>query len=147
MNPNGTPRNLKPFPRGVSGNPGGRPKKLPITDRLREICETPLPEDRCRKEGLKPGSTWGELIALRMFEAAAEGNVRAATEIREAIEGKAGQRLETSGTEKREVEIHVVYDQEKRDRSVRETEQVDGLAKAQPTAGKPACRTDLIEPT
>ncbi len=68
-----------------------------------------------------------------MFEAAAEGNVRAATEIREAIEGKAGQRLETSGTEKREVEIRVVYDQEKPDRSVRVTEQVDGLAKAQPT--------------
>ena len=64
-----------------------------------------------------------------------------------SIEGKPPQRTEVSGSQNRQVTIRVVYGQEKRDRFVLEAEQVDDLAKAQPTAGKPACRTDLIEPT
>jgi len=27
-------KNLKPWPKGVSGNPGGRPKRKPVTEAL-----------------------------------------------------------------------------------------------------------------
>lgn len=36
MNPRGTPENLRPFPKGVSGNPGGQRKGLSITRLVRE---------------------------------------------------------------------------------------------------------------
>jgi len=146
VNPKGTPRNLKPFPRGVSGNPGGRPKKRPISDRYAELTEVLLPERDRIKHGLPKGATYGDALALSVFKAALKGRTDAAREIREAIEGKAPQRIE-AGPGSQEVTLRVHYEQEKRDRSVRETEQVDDLAKGQPTAGKPACRTDVIEPT
>lgn len=33
--------NLRPFPPGVSGNPGGRPKKKPITEMYERIMDDP----------------------------------------------------------------------------------------------------------
>lgn len=37
----GRAQNLKPWPKGVSGNPGGRPKKPPLTDALQRLLEDP----------------------------------------------------------------------------------------------------------
>jgi hypothetical protein len=34
-------RGLKPFPKGKSGNPGGRPKKAPITEELQKYFSDP----------------------------------------------------------------------------------------------------------
>jgi hypothetical protein len=35
--------NLKPWPKGVSGNPGGRPKKKAITEELERLLEEEAP--------------------------------------------------------------------------------------------------------
>ena len=37
--------NLLPWQPGQTGNPGGRPKKKPITDRYVRIVETELPDE------------------------------------------------------------------------------------------------------
>jgi hypothetical protein len=101
------------FPPGVSGNPGGRPKKLPITDRYRERLEQTLPKtkyyDRERKKLCLPDdATYGDLLSARqMFEAANRGRTDAAREIREAVEGKAIQRLRVEGPDGGPVETTV----------------------------------------
>ena len=40
-NPRGTPRNLRPIPKGVSGNPGGRPRGLSLTALVRAELQKP----------------------------------------------------------------------------------------------------------
>lgn len=43
-NPRGTPQNLRPFPKGVSGNPGGHARSLSITRLIREKLQEPAHE-------------------------------------------------------------------------------------------------------
>ncbi len=87
----GAPYRFKP---GQSGNPGGRRKKRPISGRYAELAELELPEEKRIKYGLPEGATYGDALALVRFDAALEGKPDAAREIREAIEGKTGQRQE-----------------------------------------------------
>ena len=102
----GEPYRFRP---GQSGNPGGRPRKRPISDLYAELAETELPEADRLKYRLPEGITYGAALAVRMFKAALEGKADAAREIREAIEGKTGQRQETpAGT----VQLNVVYETE-----------------------------------
>ncbi len=108
--------NLKPWKPGESGNLSGWPKKRPISDRYAERAESPLPDKERIKRGLPKGATYGDALALDQFNAALKGRTDAAREIREAIEGKAPQRVD-AGPGSQEVTIRVLYDQEKRDRS------------------------------
>ena len=116
-NPNSL-KNLKPAKPGQILNPRGINRKRPITDRYFQWSEEPLPEILRTKmnasvgeELLKPGATWAEANALRRFmDALMEGGQPSSKEIREAIEGKAPQRIEIAGPEKKLVTIHVVYD-------------------------------------
>ncbi|MGA7624591.1 MAG: DUF5681 domain-containing protein [Candidatus Acidiferrales bacterium] len=73
---------------GQSGNPGGRPKKKPITDRYHRIVETELPDEIRGALGLPRGATFGDAIALALVRQAIKGDTTAAKEIREAIEGR-----------------------------------------------------------
>jgi hypothetical protein len=82
------------FKTGQSGNPGGRPKRRPVSDRYAEMAELPLPEEERIKYGLPEGASYGDALVARTFKDALEGNPYAAREIREAIEGKTGQRQE-----------------------------------------------------
>jgi uncharacterized protein DUF5681 len=116
--------NLKPWKPGESGNLLGRPKRRPISDRYEDRAETPLPEKERIKRRLARGATYADALALGQFNAALNGRTDAAREIREAIEGKAQQRLELAN---RRVEIHVKYDDPPSDTSVSETEQISGL--------------------
>jgi hypothetical protein len=71
--------------------------RRPITAALIRIGESKLPERERKKLGLGPGATWFDAVAASMFRAAVRGDVEAAREIREAIEGKAPLHVELSG--------------------------------------------------
>ncbi len=99
-NPKGNPQNLIPFKPGQSGNPSGRPKRRPISDAYEAVADLPLPEELRAKLKLPKGAKYRDAVALRQFQMAIlKGNAPSAKEIREAIEGKATQRVELVGGE------------------------------------------------
>jgi hypothetical protein len=76
-------KNLKPFPRGKSGNPGGRPRRKPVTDALLELLDEPCPKGPA-------GRTNAEAIAQKLITKAIQGDVRATQEIADRTEGRVG---------------------------------------------------------
>lgn len=81
--------NLKPWPKGVSGNPGGRPTKKPITEELERLLAGEAPNGK--------GQTWATVIAEALLHEASKGDVRAISELANRIEGKPLQALDVSG--------------------------------------------------
>lgn len=73
----GRPQNLVPWKPGQSGNPGGRPKRKPISDAYTAILEAKNTD----------GVTGAQMIALAMFKQALKGNVQAVKEITDRVEG------------------------------------------------------------
>ncbi len=63
----------KRFQPGVSGNPGGRPRKRPLTEAYEKLIADPK---------------IAEAIAKGIIRAARRGNVKAASEIADRVEGK-----------------------------------------------------------
>ena len=85
--PNPIP-NSKPFKKGQSGNPNGRPKKLPELDKL--LADV-LGEE-------KDGRTAAEAILMALRAKAAKGDIRAAEVLLDRAWGKAKQQVDvTSG--------------------------------------------------
>jgi hypothetical protein len=78
------------FKPGQSGNPGGRPRRRPISERCDELAEREMSEAERIKHGLPEGTTYGDAIAIAMFNSALEGNPYAAREIREAMDNFRG---------------------------------------------------------
>ena len=72
--------NLKPWPKGVSGNPGGRPRKKLVTSELERLLQEQSTEPS--------GKTWATVIAEALLQQAAKGDVRAITELANRVEGK-----------------------------------------------------------
>ena len=73
-----------PWQPGVSPNPGGRPRKTPVTDAYRKFLEVPPKQRREPK-------TWAEKIALSEISKASaggKGSTEAAREIADRAEGK-----------------------------------------------------------
>lgn len=86
-----TIENLKPFPKGVSGNPKGRPKKLPELDKL--LADV-LGEE-------KDGVTAADAILRKLRAMAAQGNIRAAEILLDRAYGKSKHTMDlTSAGEK-----------------------------------------------
>jgi hypothetical protein len=106
------PGNPFRFPRGVSGNPAGRPRVLPVTAALEKLLGQPLPDTaeggRLRQRyGLLKSDTWATAIAhaavcraLRSTETAAE--------ICDRVEGKVTQKLALMSP--MAVTIRVIYE-------------------------------------
>lgn len=76
--------NLKNFPKGVSGNPNGRPRKLPELDKL--LAEV-LGEE-------KDGITAAQAILMKLRQKATSGDVRAAEIMLDRAYGKSKQPLD-----------------------------------------------------
>lgn len=72
------------FKPGVSGNPGGRPKRKPITDVYLRLLDEPCPDD-------PQGRTYAEVIGENMLRRAVKGldAIPATKEISDRVEGKA----------------------------------------------------------
>ncbi len=78
--------NLKAWQKGVSGNPGGRPKKKLLTDELERLLEQEAPNARSK--------TWAVVIAEALLRKARTDDVRAISELANRIEGKPLQSVE-----------------------------------------------------
>jgi hypothetical protein len=88
------PENLRPYrwQKGQpSPNPGGRPKKAPISDAYAHHVGEPLPDDIRSKLKLPKGATWADAMALGQLRSAVKGNTVAAKEIADRIEGRVTQ--------------------------------------------------------
>jgi len=78
----GRRENLTPWPKGVSGNRNGRPRRTALTDALLEELEKRCPSDKAHRSNL-------ELIAAKLVTLARRGNMQAIREILDRVEGKA----------------------------------------------------------
>jgi hypothetical protein len=76
----GRAQNLKPWPKGKSGNPGGRPKTKIITAELERLLDQEAPD--------AAGKSWAAVIAETLLRQARAGDVRAISELANRIEGK-----------------------------------------------------------
>ena len=106
----GGANNLIPhrFQPGTSGNPGGRPKKQPITDYLRSQLESDVPsgmlgsmhpEFRSNLLALYGNNpTFGQMLALRLISQAAEGEIAALSLLLDRVEGKVNQKTSVEGS-------------------------------------------------
>ena len=77
-------KDAKPFPKGVSGNPNGRPKKLPHLDKL---LDEVLGDE-------KDGLTAAEAILKALRNKATKGDIRAAEILLDRAYGKAKQTVD-----------------------------------------------------
>lgn len=104
-------RGLKaPWQPGQSGNPNGRPRKRPLSEAHDDVLRMELPMEVRVAMKLKAGATWADAIALGIARKAVAGDVSAAKEMREAVEGKATQRIELVTPEDRGFDVNVRFE-------------------------------------
>lgn len=102
--PNPRYRHLKPWKKGQSGNPSGKPKRGPLTDALALIADKKTPEELLAKIppgvakvlGKKP--TLAQILMFRLMYAAIAGDVGATRLIFERLEGKVPAEIHTADT-------------------------------------------------
>jgi hypothetical protein len=106
--------NVYTFPKGASPNPGGRPRKQPLTAALEADLELQVPSTAemraaCERLSLKWRPTFAQLIARSMMmKAITDASV--AAEVCDRVEGKAVARTEFSGVDGKDIRITVTYE-------------------------------------
>jgi hypothetical protein len=100
--------NVLPFrwPKGVSGNPGGRPRKKPITGFYAAFADVQVSElpARIRKKFKDCDDlSLAAAGALGLFVAMGAGSHSAAKELREGIEGKLTEKIDLTTDVNRDV--------------------------------------------
>lgn len=86
------------FRPGVSGNPGGRPKKKPISDAIERHLHDPLEEALRKRLGLPKGATRLDGLAAGQIRQAITA-APSAVFVRESVEGRIPQPLRLTGTD------------------------------------------------
>lgn len=106
----------RPFLPGNRANPGGRPKKRPFTERIVALAEHRLDATAFGKKILKqfelpPDSTWGDAATMAGFLEAVrtKNGTLARKDLREAVEGKAPQRVEIVNPMDKRTELAVTF--------------------------------------
>lgn len=111
--PNLNTSGLRPWQPGQSGNPGGRPKKLPVTDALRELVDKgAVPK--------KKAATLAGQLAQQLVRQALKGKMAPLVEVIDRIEGRARQRIEQSGPEGGPIPLELPGTREEIDRRIHE---------------------------
>lgn len=86
--------NLKPWRKGVSGNPAGLARTATLSRACRETLESLFPGDT-------EGRTYAQVIAERLGRDAAAGDIRAAVELGARAEGRPSQSVSLDVTASR----------------------------------------------
>jgi hypothetical protein len=110
------------FKPGNPGGPGGK-RKRPVSEANDDLLRLEIPVEmldslnmaivhgvKRNMKVLKPGATWADAIAYGLVKKAVQGEVPAAKELRESVEGKSTQRIELISHEDRQVELSVVFE-------------------------------------
>ncbi len=94
----------------ASPNPKGRPKaNRPMTQAYLQALDCILPPDVCAKLGLKVGSDIRAGIARALCIQAVNGNVKAAQEVTDRVQGRATEEVKLIGDPRQQVNILVQY--------------------------------------
>ena len=104
----GRRENLKPWPKGVSGNPGGRPRKQQISKEYALRAGMELPESLRLGLKLPKGATYAAALVLGQFRAGIKGNTPAAKEIADRVDGRVPLPMELETPEGKEIRIKIV---------------------------------------
>jgi hypothetical protein len=110
--------NLKPPAKGEVRNPKGINRKRPWTDRMFAQSEELLIKTQAgrailKKLKLPESATWADASVWKLILKAAAGEISAIKEMADRIEGKAPERLEISGPERKQVTIRLIHDRTK----------------------------------
>ena len=83
---------------GQSGNPGGRPKRKPLTDAYSALLGQTVPPEIARQLRISETSTYAEVVAMALLKEAVKGKVNAAAELADRVEGRVMERVQVSAT-------------------------------------------------
>jgi len=78
---------------GATNNPGGRPRKMPQTNALRELCD---PDSKLKVPDSEERNVDSIAVAKAQLRDAVEGKPAAFSEVAHRIEGKVRQKMEHS---------------------------------------------------
>lgn len=100
--------NLKPFPKGVSGNPLGRPPGIPDRRRIsKEVAEVLIDAEWVDGKTVKMGAEYAMVAAL--WRKAIAGDVAAIKEIQDTLHGKIPDKQEITGKDGEAVKLDVTH--------------------------------------
>jgi hypothetical protein len=96
--PESRKRGLKPFLKGRSGNPGGRPRTAPLSAALRRLALQCIGGGDASQLKILPKDSVARAAAKSMFmQVIFKGNIAAFAEICDRVEGRADSRIELHG--------------------------------------------------
>lgn len=88
--------NLKPWPKGQSGNPGGRPRRRPLTELYEELLNDPELLSKVRTAVMEAVSKGQMAMVLQLKEMADRVEGKVTQPVEANVNGGLAERLETA---------------------------------------------------